>query len=215
MAENPRNLAKILLQWWRKNKRNYPWRREKDPYKILIAELMLQRTKADQVAMVYSHFISRFPNPTALASAQSSEIQNFFRQLGLLWRVKKVKKLGLTLKKRFAGRIPNNREELLSLPGVGEYIADAVLASAFNEKVVAVDMNVCRVVRRLFDLKPRGECKRDPQVRKKVQQMMPENNVKEFNWAMMDFAALVCIPRNPRCRICPLKTKCLFMSRNR
>lgn len=203
-------LASRLLVWWRKSKRSYPWRKEKDPYKALIAELMLQRTKADQVMAVYPSFLRRFPTPRALAAARLKDVEVFFRRLGLIWRAKKVKGLGDALVTNFNGRVPDNREGLLSLPGVGEYASDAVLASVYGENVAAVDANVCRIIGRLFGMEARGEARRDPEFREAAQRMVPEGRAKEFNWAMIDFAALVCASKNPKCDKCPLLKLCSF-----
>lgn len=208
-AENrEKELTSRLLAWWKKSKRNYPWRKEKNSYKVLIAELMLQRTKANQVMTVYPSFLERFPTPRTLASAQLKDVEAFFRQLGLIWRAKKVKELGDTLATNFSGRVPDTRERLLSLPGVGEYAADAVLASVYGKDVAAVDTNVCRVVGRLFGMKSRGEERRDPKFREVAQRMVPEDKAKEFNWAMMDLAALICKPKKPKHEQCPLKKLC-------
>lgn len=202
-------VAKRLLSWWKRSGREYPWREESNPFRVLVAEMLLQRTKADQVLAVYPLFIERFPEPHVLGKARQGDIEIFFRRLGLIWRAKKMWMLGRTLLKKFNGRVPDTHEELLSLPGVGEYVADAVLASAFGENVVAVDANVCRIIGRLFDVKARGEARRDPKFREIAQRMMPGDRAKEFNWAMIDFAALVCTPRNPKCATCPVKNMCL------
>lgn len=209
-GKREKELASRLLARWRKSKRDYPWRKEKDPYKVLIAEIMLQRTKADQVMPVYPSFIKRFPTPRALAAARLEDVEGFFLRLGLIWRAEKVKGLGDALVTNFNGRVPDTREGLLSLPGVGEYAADAVLASVYGKNVAAVDANVCRIIGRLFDVKARGEARRDPKFRKVAQQMVPEGRAKEFNWAMIDLAATICLPRKPRCEICPLIGFCHY-----
>lgn len=206
-------LINCLLRWWRKSGRKYPWRREKDPYKVLIAELMLQRTRADQVLAVYPSFLRRFPTVRALAEASPEEVRNFFNRLGLVWRSENVKRLGEVLEKNFGGRVPDTREKLLSLPGVGEYVADAVLASLYGKNVAAVDANVCRVVQRIFKLKIRGEARRNPKLKQIVQKMVPKGRAKEFNWAMIDLGALVCTPKNPKCPFCPLNKMCKYASR--
>jgi len=203
-----REIAKRLLSWWKMSKRDYPWRKETDPYKILIAEIMLQRTKANQVMPVYSSFLERFPTPCALAVARIKDVKDFFRRLGLIWRAEKVRRLGDALVANFNSRVPNTREEMLSLPGVGEYAADAVLASAYGKNIAAVDANVCRAIGRLFGMEARGEARRDPKFREVARRLVPEGKAKEFNWAMIDFAALICKPRNPRCHVCPFAELC-------
>jgi len=208
--EKAKKVTSLLLEWFRKHGRDYPWRKEKNPYRILIAEIMLQRTKADQVVPVYKLFLARFPNIRVLAQASYEEIEYFFAMLGLRWRARKIKELAEMLDKRFNGQIPCSREVLLSLPGIGEYIADAVLCFACGVNVAVVDANVCRVISRVFGIKPRGEARRDPVFRHIAQRLLPPEKVKEFNWAIIDFAALVCTPRNPKCAECPLRPYCSY-----
>lgn len=169
---------------------------------------MLQRTKANQVMAVYSSFLERFPTPSTLAAAKLEDVEYFFRRLGLFWRAEKMKALGDMLVTNFNSQIPDNREELVSLPGVGEYAANAVLASVYGKNVAAVDANVCRVIGRLFGMEARGEARRDPKFREVAQGMMPKSMAKEFNWAMIDLAALICLSQKPKCQICPLSNFC-------
>lgn len=199
----------LLLEWFREDRRNYVWRRKKDPYKILMAEIMLQRTRADQVEPIYIDFVKRFPNAKELNRATEREIGEYFGGLGLLWRVKLVKRLAGELVDRFGGKIPKSRDLLLSLPAVGEYMADAVLCFAYEEDVAVIDANVCRIIGRVFDLKAKGEARRDPQFRRAVNKLLPSGKAKEFNWAIIDLGAVICTPRDPSCNICPLKSLCI------
>jgi len=208
--KNEKIITILLLEWFKKHGRIYPWRKETDPYRILIAEIMLQRTKAEQVVPIYNQFISKFPNIYTLAQASYEDIEYFFAMLGLKWRAKKVKELTNAVINQFNGQIPCSREALLSLPGVGEYIADAVLCFACGKNVAVVDANVCRVISRVFGVKPRGEARRDPIFKQIAQRLLPPEHAKEFNWAIIDFAALVCTPRNPKCNECPLRQFCSF-----
>ncbi len=207
-----KKLSEHLLEWYEKNKRDYLWRKKKDPYKILIAEIMLQRTKADQVLPVYLSFMKEFPVIQKLNEAGEDEIRKYFSRLGLLWRAQLVKDLAKELMNRFKGKVPENRTELLSLPGVGEYIADAVLSFAYRRDVAVVDSNVCRIIGRVFDIKAKGEARRDPKFRKIAQEMLPAGKARKFNLALLDFAALVCIPKNPKCHICPINDLCAYNS---
>ena len=211
-CEKTHRIRKELLSWYRRNGRDYPWRKTRDPYRILIAEIMLQRTKADQVAPVYEEFIRRFPDPVSLHKADPDVIRSYFLRLGLMWRADLVTKLATELVERFGGRIPSNRNQLLSLPSVGDYMADAVLSFAYGRNVAVVDSNVCRVLSRIFGLKPRGEARRDRRFRMLAQALVPPRKSREFNWAMIDFASAVCRPRKPKCELCPLKGYCSFFS---
>lgn len=202
--------SRLLLAWYKENGRNYVWRHKSDPYEILIAEIMLQRTKADQVEPVYISFLEQFPTPEELNRASEEEIGTYFRKLGLLWRTALLKRFAEELLNKFGGRIPESRNRLLSLPAVGEYMADAVLSFAFGKDVAVVDANVCRIIGRVFGLKARGEARRDRRFRRVAQQMLPAGRAKEFNWAMIDFAALVCRPHDPKCSTCPLSKFCTY-----
>lgn len=201
-----------LLSWFEKNGRSFPWRRTRDPYKILVAEIMLQRTRAEQVVSVYEEFIQRFPDIESLARAGKEEVRKYFSKLGLLWRADLVVDLAKELVTRFGGIVPSEREKLLSLPGVGDYIADAILSFAYGMDIAVVDSNVCRVLSRVFGLEQHGEARRDRRFKELAQRMVPRGKSREFNWAMIDFASMVCIPRKPKCVACPLKSICTYVS---
>ena len=205
-----KTLVSLLLKWYEKNGRDYVWRRQTDPYEILMAEIMLQRTKADQVEPVYLDFIKRFSDVEKLNQATEQEGEEYFSRLGLLWRSRLVKRLACELADRFGGMIPDSRDVLLSLPAVGEYMADAVLSFAYGKDVAVVDVNVCRVIARVFGIKSRGEARRDIKFRKVANEILPIGRAKEFNWAIIDFAALVCTPRNPKCDNCPINEFCFY-----
>ncbi|MEM2455614.1 MAG: DNA glycosylase [Candidatus Bathyarchaeia archaeon] len=202
-----------LLKWYEKNVRVFPWRMTRDPYKILVAEIMLQRTKAEQVAPVYEEFISVFPDPKSLEKSKKEDIRAFFSRLGLLWRSDLLIKLANDLVKRFDGKVPQNREELLSLPAVGDYIADAILSFAYGVDVAVVDSNVCRILCRIFGLSARGEARRDKHLRLLAQKLVPKGKSREFNWAIIDLASIVCTPRGPKCEKCPLIDECFYATR--
>lgn len=204
------NFTILLLTWFNKNRRNFPWRTKTNPYHILIAEIMLQRTKADQVAPVYEEFIREFPTIDKLNSASLEQIEKYFRRLGLLWRASLVKKMAEEVVRRFHCNIPEDRGSLLSIPSVGDYVADAILAFAYGQSVPIVDVNVCRVVGRVFGFKLGKEARRKPIVKKTLYDLIPAGKAKEFNWAMIDLASLVCLPKKPRCSECPLRTVCTY-----
>src|SRR5271157_3099422 len=128
-------LPTMLLKWYEKNGRSFPWREKRDPYQILIAEIMLQRTKANQVLPVYLDFIREFPTIESLKTATVRKVKRYFARLGLLWRANRVKQMAQDIVERFNGRIPSDRDQLLAIPSVGDYIADAVLAFAYGKDV--------------------------------------------------------------------------------
>ena len=200
----------LLLEWFGKNGRCFPWREKKDPYQILIAEIMLQRTKADQVVPVYLDFMREFPTIDDLKAASVKQIKRYFATLGLLWRADRIKQMAEDISERFNGKIPSDRDRLLSIPSVGDYMADAVLAFAYGKDVAVVDSNVCRVIGRVFGLDWKKEARRKPVFRNIPSKLLPQGKARKFNWAIIDLASVVCLPREPLCLKCPLRIICEF-----
>lgn len=211
MMKPKASFTRLILSWYKENGRRFPWREKTDPYQILIAEIMLQRTKADQVVTVYEEFLKEFPLIEHLNRATLKQVQSYFAKLGLLWRATLVKKMALEVITKYNGKIPSNRDELLSLPSIGDYIADAVLSFAFGEDRTVIDVNVCRVIGRLFGLEWKGEARRNPVFRKILNECLPKGRSKEFNWAIIDYASLVCLPRKPLCPKCSLNRICEYV----
>jgi len=199
-----------ILRWFRDNKRTYPWRRTKDPYKVLIAEMMLRRTKADQVPSVYTEFLRVFPNVKKLAEADQKELKEILYPLGLNWRIPAFKKIACELMKEYSCKVPRTREELLLLPGVGDYVAGAVLSIAFNKKEWIVDSNVVRLFRRYFGISTSKEGRRDRHVIEFAKIYSSCKIPKKANLALLDFTALICHPRAPSCFKCPISASCFF-----
>ena len=137
-----------LLLWFRRNKRTYPWRETDNPFRVLIAEMMLQRTKADQVLVVYKNFFSKFNSPKEIAHADLKELRRILYPIGLKWRVRNFKNMCTSLVENFNGKVPDTRADILLLPGVGEYIAGIVLSMAFGKPEWAVDSNIARIFKR-------------------------------------------------------------------
>jgi len=198
-----------LLEWYRDNGRSYyPWRNTSDPYRILVAEIMLQRTKADQVVPLYLSFLEKFPSIEILTEGSEEEINKYFAHLGLRWRADRILRMAHEIATKFDGKLLGNRKELLSIPGIGEYIADAILVFAYGERRAILDANICRIIERVFSLAPRGEARRNPEFRRMADRLLPRRGAREYNFAMIDLASLVCLPRNPKCNICPLGDIC-------
>ncbi len=208
-----KKFVKRLLGWWPENKRTYVWRNTRDPYRIAIAEMMLQRTRANQVEPIYKRFMEKYPTPETLAKAPAKEVAEDLRSLGLLHRAKKVQNFAIALVNKYNGVMPQSRDELLKLPRIGDYVADAVLSSAYGQDVAAVDVNVVRILQRVFGLKGGAEARRNIEIRKLAQMLVPRGNAREYNLAMIDFAALICVPRAPKCGECPLATICVTRPR--
>lgn len=200
-----------LLHWYDENARSFPWRYKTDPYHILVAELMLQRTQARQVSDVYRRLLQKFPEIASLAAASADEIRQAIQSLGLAHRAATIKKMAIEIMERHDGRIPERLDELLKLPGIGPYVAHAVLAYAYGQDVVAVDANVVRLLVRFLGLKVLTKRPHtDKNIWKLAQELVPHGFSKEFNLALLDVSNTVCRSRKPRCDICPLASLCAY-----
>jgi A/G-specific adenine glycosylase len=207
--------AEKLLEWYEENKRNFIWRQVKNPYKILIAEKMLQKTVARNVATIYPKFLERYPNSLSLSRARIKSIENIIKPLGLhKRRAKEFKQLAISLVENFGGKVPDEREKLGSLYGVGDYVANSVLCFAFNKRVPIIDTNVSRIVDRVFGVAIPKDPRRDKNSWKKIEMIIPKNNFKEFNWALLDFAAKVCTAKVPECNTCPINSICSYYTKS-
>lgn len=202
----------LLLQWWGKNKRAFPWRRKKDPYAILISEMLLRKTTSKQVEKMFVDFIKKYPNPKVLSEADENELIKLLKPLGMEYhRAKLFVRFGRTIVENFGGRIPFSKNELLKLPGVGLYATNAVLSFSFNRNVPMVDTNFIRIIERVFDFKSsKSRARNDNRIWEYAQDLIPEGKSREFNLAILDFAALICIARIPKCSICPIINICDF-----
>jgi len=199
-----------IIRWFDKNKRNYPWRETQDPFRVLIAEMMLRRTKADQVKEVYERLLKEYPDVEALAKADSKELEKILYPLGLKWRIPAFGLIAKEVREKYYCKVPETREELTALPGVGEYVAGAVLSTAYNRKEQIVDSNIVRLFRRYFGIKTSKEGRRDKHVIEMSKIYVSGRNPRKANLAILDFTALVCTPRKPDCEKCPLRKRCHY-----
>jgi A/G-specific adenine glycosylase len=174
--------------------------------------MMLQRTKADQVVPVYLKLLNKYPIVGDLAEADLGDLQNILNPLGLAWRISKFKEMAKALVDRFNGIVPEKREELTSLPGVGDYVSGAVLSIAFQKPEWVVDSNIVRLFRRHFGIQTSSEGRRDAHVIELAKRSTSKRRPRETTLAILDFTALVCTPALPRHDICPLKSKCVFFN---
>ena len=208
---------KSILSWFKKNGKKYPWRNEKDPYRILIAEIMLQRTRVNQVLPVYQEFIKKYPDINSASKADVKQILTYVKKLGLFWRSKLIKEMIAHLVKNTGGKIPPERKELLKIPGVGDYIADAMISFAFNGRRTIIDSNVVRLVSRFFGVEEKGELRRNKKFINLCQELTEKTaaaDVKRFNWGLIDLAAEVCKPF-PLCVKCPLSSSCIYYNQKK
>lgn len=219
LKSREREFVARLLRWQRKHGRAFPWRKSRDLHVVLTTEQLLRKTTARQVNGIFERFFSKFGTARELGASSVSEIRDLIRPLGMEHgRSRVLKRFGKALASMT--RLPRTREELLKLPGIGEYAADAALCMVYGESVPMVDRNVVRVVKRVFSLEtPRPQRREALEVRQFITQIIPNNCAKEFNFAMLDFSALVCKARTPECAKCPMNDICdygrIFISKMR
>jgi A/G-specific adenine glycosylase len=195
-----------LQRWGRANRRSFPWRETRDPFRILVAEILLQRSRGKTVAKVYEELFRRWPEAEALAKARVPSIRSVIRPLGLVNRAVTLKALASEVVD--LGGVPRTREELLGLPGVGEYAANATLAVAFQRPSATVDGVTARVYRRYFGLDDQVSASNDKTLWRLVGEVTPAKGIRAWNWAVLDLAATICLPGRPRCSECPLESRC-------
>lgn len=199
-----------LLAWWEENARDYPWRRTRDPYALLIAEILLHRTRADQARPVYERVMERYRSVEDLARAPVSELQDLLRPLGLAWRVDLLAEAARVLMARFGAKVPRDASALESLPGVGPYIAAAVRCFAYGEPDPILDTNTVRICGRLLGVPVNDSARRSPRFRRLLGDLVDPDRPRDFNFALLDHGALICTSRNPRCEVCPVRSFCEY-----
>ncbi len=200
-----------LLTWGSEHFRSLPWRLTENPYHILMAEVMLHRTQAPQVVPVYQTFIERFPTIAELSNAPREDLHRVLHSLGLRWRIDLIQDMGADLVFRFKGQVPRDRDELLSLPGVSEYIAGAVRCFAWNLAEPLVDTNTVRVTGRLFGLTTKDSSRRNSKFRRLIAALVERQDPRMYSFALLDLADQICTKkRPPACHLCPVNVHCSF-----
>ncbi|WP_449291426.1 A/G-specific adenine glycosylase [Oscillibacter ruminantium] len=206
-----------LLAWYHTSARDLPWRKTRDPYPIWVSEIMLQQTRVAAVLGYYQRFLAAFPSVEALANAPEEQLMKLWEGLGYYSRARNLQKAAKTVMQDFAGKFPDTYEELLTLPGIGDYTASAIASAAFGRREPAVDGNVLRVFSRLEDdHSDIGDPKTKKAVRARIEEIMPDSSedIRVFNQAFMELGAVVCVPNGPpKCLLCPLAERCLGRKR--
>lgn len=202
-------LATQLLNWYHAQKRILPWRDHPDPYAVWVSEIMLQQTRVDTVIPYFEKWMKLFPTVTALASASEQEVLNAWEGLGYYSRARNLHKAAKVVVEKFNGELPRDLEDLRSLPGIGRYTVGAIASMAFGMDEPTLDGNLRRVFSRLFDVDEFA----DSPVGEKIlwelaAQNLPEGEAGDYNQALMDLGATICLPKNPRCLLCPLMDLC-------
>jgi A/G-specific adenine glycosylase len=192
-----------LLKWFDQHQRDLPWRRDRDPYRVWLSEIMLQQTRVAAVVDHYVRFLRRFPTLEKLARAREASVLAAWSGLGYYRRARMLYATAKKVVKERAGKFPANAAGLRALPGIGRYTGAAIASIAFNEPVAVVDGNVERVIRRLSAKTIAGEL-----LWRAAQEMLNVDRPGDFNQAMMELGAIVCLPRQPKCSLCPVSRMC-------
>ena len=208
--------AEALLSWFAENRRDLPWRKDRDPYHVWISEIMLQQTRVEAVKEKYRSFLKELPDIGSLSHCEDGKLMKLWEGLGYYSRARNLRKAALKVVNEYGGIFPSEKETLLKLPGIGSYTAGAVLSIAFGKREPAVDGNVLRVLSRYFAYE---EDVRDPKTRirfekilKELYEQYPEGSVllSDLSQSFMELGALVCLPNGaPLCEGCPLKDNCI------
>lgn len=206
------SLQQALLLWFVENQRDLPWRRQYHPYHVWISEIMAQQTQMDRVVEYHNRWMSTFPDIQTLADSSENTVLKCWEGLGYYSRARNILKTAKILISKHDGTVPQDKKELLALPGIGPYTAGAIASIAYNQNVPVVDANIERIFARLFniDLIPGSpEAKRE--YWQKAEYILPENNARDFNQSLMELGTLICRPKQPKCPACPLATHCLAL----
>jgi A/G-specific adenine glycosylase len=208
-AEKIKWLQNYLLKWYAVSGRHFPWRNKSiTNYQAVIAEVLLQRTKAETVAKFYVQFIKDYPNWKSLADAKLKDLERYLMPVGLYrQRAKRLQNLAIEMVRR-NGRLPQNREELESIPFMGQYIANAVELVVFNKPSPLIDVNMARVLERFFGPRKMADIRYDPELQELAYMLVKHKEAKIINWAVLDYAALVCKAQKFVCENCLAKPQC-------
>lgn len=210
MEEKLKKIVKPLINWYKKNARDLPWRKEVDSYHVWISEIMLQQTRIEVAIQYYERFIKEIPNISELANIEEEKLLKLWEGLGYYNRARNLKKAAQTIVGKYHGEMPKTYDELLELPGIGKYTAGAIASIAYQERVPAVDGNVLRVISRVLASRKNillNTTKKE--ITGKLKAIIPEQ-AGNFNQALMELGEQICIPNGiPNCNECPLKEICL------
>ena len=211
-------ITKNILNWYDLNKRSLPWRKnvtlQKRHYYTLVSEFMLQQTQVATVIPYFNRFIKKIPNFKSLAKINDQKLIKIWEGLGYYSRARNLKKTAQKIVNNFNGKLPNNFEDLLSLPGVGNYTASAILSIVFNKPYVPLDGNVERVLKRYLFLKNEKDIKKEKLIKKKSV-FGTSSRSSDYAQALMELGALICKPINPLCNKCPISKKCISLKKKR
>jgi len=205
-----------LLNWYRRNRRDLPWRKTRDPYAIFVSEVMLQQTQVKTVLPYYNRWMAQYPTPQSLASASENEVLKAWEGLGYYRRSRLLHTAAKVIVEKFHGKFPNSLNDIATLPGVGRYTLGAVASIAFNLPLPILDGNVTRVLCRWFGV--RGNI-RQTSIQKRLwklaKTLIPKGAAGDFNQSLMELGATICLPHKPLCLLCPIRKGCWALAHNK
>mgnify|MGYP001284752431 CR=1 FL=1 len=214
---NDKNISKKILYWYDNNKRFLPWRKKvskkKREYYTLVREFMLQQTQVKTVIPYFLNFINKIPNINSLAKVKNETLMKYWEGLGYYSRARNLKNTSIKVLKEYNGRLPSSIEELKTLPGIGDYTSRAIMAIAFNKKIIPLDGNVERILKRVFYLRKEEEISKE-YLNSKINFFGISNRASDYAQAIMEIGALVCKPNNPLCEKCPISQNCISYKKN-
>jgi A/G-specific adenine glycosylase len=204
-----RRFRQRLLTWYGRHGRDLPWRKTDDPYHILVSEIMLQQTQVDRVLPKYAEWLDKYPSMEVLAEAPEKDVTKTWYPLGYNIRPKRLQSIARESVAKYGGQLPSDEATLLSFKGIGAYTAGAIRSFAFRERAAILDTNVARVLFRVFVAEgdPKSHAMKQ-HLWKISATVMPHRQVFDFNQALMDFGAMICVARNPKCLVCPMAKGC-------
>lgn len=209
------SFSRKLLEWHKSNTVSFPWRKTHDPYRVLISEMFLRKTNREQVRPVFSKFIAKYPTIASLSEAKPDDIESLITPLGMEHERTQLLREIARIIMASGGNIPLNKNSLLQLPGVGNYVANAVLCFSSGRDVPLVDDDDDDDVQRVFSIRShKARAREDKGIWKYVASLIPPGKARLFNMALLDFAAAVCTTRAPRCKVCPISTACDYYHRD-
>ncbi len=204
-----RRFQRRLLAWYRASGRKLPWRRTRDPYRILVSEVMLQQTQVERVKGFYRRFVRRYPSFDHLAAADEPQVREAWEGLGYYARARNLQRTARIVVQEHGGRLPDDPQTIRQLPGIGRYTAGAVLSIAFGQDEPIVDTNAARVLRRWFGVRPRrGPAALQRRLWDLAAHVTPAGAAGDFNQAIMDLGATICQARRADCPRCPVRVGC-------
>ncbi|MDP1545745.1 MAG: A/G-specific adenine glycosylase [Anaerolineales bacterium] len=202
-------LSSLLLKWYSRHSRTMPWRNHPDPYAVWVSEIMLQQTRVETVIPYFDKWMKQFPDVTSLANAKEQDVLNAWEGLGYYTRARNLHKAAKIIASTFNGQLPRDLEALRSLPGIGRYTVGAIASIAFKMDEPTLDGNLRRVFSRLYDVTEYADSPAGEKILwERAAQNLPKGRAGDYNQALMDLGAAICLPKNPRCLLCPLVTLC-------